>query len=171
MKAKRRSGLLGLMLLVVCLLAAACSSGGAATSKDGSKSKDDGLSTTVFEANVNGVETEMTYTHKGDKVVKQETHSVIQYESLGVSSKEEAEEMFSFVAEEYDIDGVTYEVDYQEEEMTESVTVDYEKADIQEVMSLMGTLNDQEEEGQKVKYISMKQSKELLLEQGYTEKK
>ncbi|WP_086349657.1 DUF1307 domain-containing protein [Candidatus Enterococcus clewellii] len=169
MKMKQRNWLLGLMLLVVCLMVAACSSGGSTSSKK--EKKDDGLSTTVFEADLDGVITEMTYTHKGDKVVKQESHSVLKYETLGIESKEEAEEMFSFVKDEYDIEGVTYKSEFSDTEMTEDVTVDYEKADIQEVMTLMGTINDQEDENQKVKYISMKQSKELLLEQGFKEKK
>lgn len=159
------------MLLVVCLVAAACSSGESDSVKKESKSKDSGLTTSVFEADLNGVKTEMTYTHKGDKVVKQETYSVVDYDALGIETKEEAEEMFSFVKDEYDIEGVTYKSEYKDTEMIENVIVDYEKADIQEVMALLGALNDQEDDSQKVKYISMKQSKEMLLEQGFTEKK
>ncbi|MBL1224953.1 YehR family lipoprotein [Enterococcus sp. BWR-S5] len=168
MKKKQKNWVLWLSLLVVCLIATACSSG----EKDSSKKSGtgNGVTTTVFEADLNGVQTEMIYYHKGDKVVKQETNSTINYETLGIESKEEAEEMFSFVKDEYDITGVTYEADYQETKMVEKVSVDYDKADIEEVMSLMGSMTDQEDEGKAVKYISMKQSKEFLLEQGFKEK-
>lgn len=169
MKKSQKNWLVGFMLLVVCLVVAACSSGESGSVKK--ESKDSGLTTSVFEADLNGVKTEMTYTHKGDKVVKQETYSIVDYDALGIETKEEAEEMFSFVKDEYDIEGVTYKSEYKDTEMIENVIVDYEKADIQEVMALLGALNDQEDDSQKVKYISMKQSKEMLLEQGFTEKK
>ncbi|MGC6768751.1 DUF1307 domain-containing protein [Enterococcus sp. LJL51] len=165
MKKVLRKGWL-LPILLICLIATGCSTGGST-----SKRKNSNLATTVFEMKQDGVEMEIIYTHNGDKVVKQETYSTIEYEPLNISSKEEAEEMFSFVKDEYDVKGITYKADYQEDKMVEKVVVDYEVADLKEVMTLMGTITDGSEEDRVVKYISMKQSKEMLLEQGYTEKK
>lgn len=161
-KVMRKVGLLASVLTIGVLLV------GCSGSEEEVSKKEAKVFTSVFEMNTDGMEKTITYTYEEDKVLKQSSISIVAYESMGVSTKEEAEQLYSFVKDEYDIKGVTYSIDYQEKQMIEEVDVDYEQADMQEVLSVMGVLTDGTEAD--VEYISMKQSEEFLLEQGYKKK-
>ena len=50
--------------------------------------------TKTFNANLNGSDITVSYTYKGDKVLKQISESKISYASVGASNKEEAAKVF-----------------------------------------------------------------------------
>ncbi|WP_162597637.1 DUF1307 domain-containing protein, partial [Citrobacter freundii] len=50
----------------------------------------DKVETKTFNANLNGSDITVSYTYKGDKVLKQISESKISYASVGASNKEEA---------------------------------------------------------------------------------
>ena len=54
-------------------------------------------------------------------------------------------------------------MDYQDDQVVESLTIDYEKADPNEVSGLSGSMSD----GDLSNGISLKKSVEMLEEQGY----
>lgn len=120
----------------------------------------------VFEAELGGVKSTLTYYYRGDVVVKQSTVNIVPYETIGATTKEGAKEIFDPVVEEFQgIEGVVEEVDYGDAEFTENLEIDYEKLDMDKLSDLPGTLISGDVENG----ISMEQSVELLLSQGYKE--
>lgn len=55
----------------------------------------------TFKADVNGTEIVMTYTYKGDKVIKQTSENKINYASIGVKTKEDAAKILDPISEKY----------------------------------------------------------------------
>lgn len=127
--------------------------------------------TTTLELNEEGVSVEITYTANDDKVTKQTSKSTTEYAALailGIESKEDAEEMFGAFAAEYeDIDGVEQSTTYEDDKMIEELSVDFEKADMEDIQALTGTLSD----GDLKNGVSLEESIKLLEEQGYKVKK
>jgi len=120
--------------------------------------------TVTLQTEENGVIVKLTYKAKGDKVTEQTADNVIPYESLGITTPEEAEELFAELAAGFEgIEGVTHKMDYQDDQVVESLTIDYEKADLNEVGGLTGSMSD----GDLSKGVSLKKSVEMLEEQGY----
>lgn len=120
--------------------------------------------TVTLEAEQDGLSTEITYKAEGDKVIEQSAENIMTYASMGVTTPEEAEEALAQFMEGYDnTEGITHHVDYQDDRVIESLTVDFEKADLTEVNQLQGTMFSGDiEEG-----ISLKRSVEALEDQGY----
>lgn len=124
--------------------------------------------TRTFESENPGVTTTITYTYKGDKVTKQTAENVISYEEVGLGSKEEAQEAFDPLVEQFqDIDGVTHKMDYTDSTATEQLTIDFSEADYEDIKSLPGM----DLEGDTNKGVSMEKSAEILNNQGFTEVK
>jgi len=120
--------------------------------------------TVTLQTEENGITVKLTYKAKGDKVTEQRADNVMPYESLGISTPEEAEELFAELASGFEgIEGVTHKMDYQDDQVVESLTIDYEKADPNEVSGLSGSMSD----GDLSNGISLKKSVEMLEEQGY----
>lgn len=87
----------------------------------------------------NGTIIEMTYFAKGDRVYKQTSNNIVPYSALGVSSAEEAKELFEeALAEGKNIKGYSDEVEYGDDAIIETVTIDYDTVDINEVKNLQG---------------------------------
>lgn len=144
-----------ILILILALFLTACSTGTE--------------STRTFVLEKDGVKTTMVYTFKGDKVSKQTTENVIQYDLVGISSKEEAQELFDPMSEQFqNFDGLTQSMEYYDTNAIENLIIDYTVVDFDEVKHLPGMSFDQEA---KVKGISMKKSAELLESQGFTEVK
>ena len=57
--------------------------------------------TKTFNANINGSDITVSYTYKGDKVLKQISESKISYASVGASNKEEAAKVFDALSAKY----------------------------------------------------------------------
>ncbi|MHA6253117.1 YehR family lipoprotein [Oceanobacillus sp. CAU 1775] len=144
-----------LMVLCVTLffsfILVACGSGGEET-------------TTVMRAEQNGVIIEITLEAEGDEVVKQTADNIITYEALGVSNAEEAEaQLGEIVAGFNEVEGVTHSIDYQEGQAIETLAVNYEEADLEEVAQLEGsTFEDTDAD-----YISLEKTIEMLQGQGF----
>ena len=96
--------------------------------------------------------------------LKQTADNIITYAALGLNSKEEAEAAFGVVASSFQgIDGVTHSMDYQDDQVTETLIVDYGVADFEEVAQLEGSTFDDTD----ADYISLEKTIELLEDQGF----
>lgn len=125
--------------------------------------------TRTFEAEQNGIVTTLEYTAKGDKVTKQTSENVIQYDLAGIESKEQAQELFDPMIEQFqNIEGITHKLEYEDTKAIESLVIDYEAVDFDEIMGLPG-MNFSEDP--KNNGISMEKSAEMLESQGFKEVK
>ena len=101
---------------------------------------------------------------EGDKVIEQTSKSEITYEALDVSTAEEAEEMLAEFVVGYDsTEGLKHQIDYLDDRLVESVTVNYDAVDIDEMSELAGTFVD----GDASKGVSLKLTVEMFEEMGY----
>ena len=126
-------------------------------------------STRTFELDQEGIKTTLVYTYEGDKVIRQTAKNVIQYDLLGINSKEEAQEIFDPVTELFQgYAGLTHKIEYFDVNSIETIIVDYEILNFDEVRHLPGMLFDEDAE---TKGISMEESAKLLEGQGFTEVK
>ena len=114
----------------------------------------------------NGTTIEMTYYAKGDRVYKQTANNIIPYSALGVKSAEEAKEVLEDVmARNQGVKGYTDEIEYKKDVIIETVTVDYNVANIDDIKNLQGAFfND----GDTKNGISFKKSIELLEKNGFS---
>ncbi|ULG74461.1 DUF1307 domain-containing protein [Macrococcus brunensis] len=114
--------------------------------------QDDGMGTT----------SELTYWAEGDKVVKQETHNIMDLKKLG-STKEEAKQAMEAANQKYKkkLDGYKYDVKYTAKQVDEIISVDYNKVGINKIKDIMNS------DGNTDRGISMNKSEEMLKEAGY----
>lgn len=126
----------------------------------------DKVSERTFEAEENGVKVTTTYEHKGDEVLKQKTKSIISYETIGVTSEEEAKQIMEMFSAGYEgIDGVDYKLKYSDSDVTEHITIDYESMDLEKAKEIPElNISGDVSEG-----ISMEKTAELMEEQGLKE--
>lgn len=118
----------------------------------------------TLQAEEQGIILKLTYKAEGDKVIEQTADNVMPYESLGLTTAEEAKEIFGDAVAEYEgVKGVKHSMDYQEDKAVESLTINYAEADLEEVSHLVGTMFD----GDTSEGISLKKSIEMLEEQGF----
>jgi len=142
-----------IIILVLALFLTACGS----------------VSTRTFELEQDGIVTKMVYTTKGDKVTKQTTENIIQYDLAGIPSKVEAQELFAPLVKQFqDIDGVTHDLEYEDSKAIETLAIDYEVANYDDIKRLPGM---EFSEDPKDKGVSMKKSIEILESQGFKEVK
>lgn len=124
--------------------------------------------TKTFKADINGTEISMTYTYKGDKVLKQVSQSKINYASIGVKTKEDAAKILDPISAKFqNVAGVEEKLTYQDTYAEENVSVDMEKVDFKALQGLMGTMVS----GDTSNGISMKQSQTMLESAGFKEVK
>lgn len=124
-------------------------------------------STRTFEMENNGIVTTMVYTTEGDKVTKQSTENLIQYDLAGIESKEQAQELFDpLIGEFQGIEGITHQMEYEEDKAVETMEIDYETVDFDEIENLPGMSfsDDPKDNG-----VSMEKSLEILESQGFKE--
>lgn len=113
--------------------------------------------------------TKMTFTAKGDKVIAQTTETNLPYSAIGVSSKEEAKEMFDVMVKEFQgKEGISESIKYEEDRLTEKLKIDYEKADLEEVADLPGSQFD---ESARKNGVSLKKTVKMLEEKGAVKEK
>lgn len=122
------------------------------------------MSTTVMQIEENGVTSKITLEAEDDKVMKQTADNIITYEALGLTSKEDAEAAFGNVVSTFeDVEGVTHSMNYEDDHATETLVVDYEVADFEEVAQLEGsTFEDTDAD-----FISLEKTIEMLENQGF----
>jgi len=126
-----------------------------------------GQSKKVYELEESGVQSTVTFKHKDDEITEQTSESIIPYDMLGVSSKEEAEGIFDLMGDEMDnLSGISFDIKYKKDELIQKVVVDYEKADFGEMFDFASMFTN-EELGQTT---SMEEMDKMLKDQGYQEK-
>ena len=142
--------ILTILSAVLLIFLARCSS------KDGSK-------TYVLEKS--GVKTEITVYYESDKVTKQTTVNTMDYEKMAVT-KDELKDVAMPVSEKYQgIDGVEQKIVFDDDKAVETLTIDYTKVDLKKLKDLPGMDIDTD-----VESVSLKDTEESLLSQGFTKK-
>ena len=130
--------------------------------------------TRTFTQTTNNVESTLVFTCDGDKVVKQTAKNVMKYDDFGLTDKDEAKELIEPQLEDYakqyeGIDGVTYELDFQDDRVVENISVDYTVASLSDLKDIQGfTMDDNDG---KADFVSMEKTSETLEAQGYEEVK
>lgn len=126
-----------------------------------------GQSKKVYEIEEEGIQTTMTFKHKDDEITEQTTESVVPYDMMGVSSKEEAEAIFGLMGDEMDnLPGISLDIKYKKNEMIQKVVVDYKKANFGEMFDFASMFTDEEISDTN----SMEEMDQMLKDQGYKEK-
>jgi len=142
--------ILTILSAILLIFLAGCSS------KDGSK-------TYVLEKS--GVKTEITVYYESDKVTKQTTVNTMDYEKMAVT-KDELKDVALPVSEKYQgIDGVEQKIVFDDDKAVETLTIDYTKVDLKKLKDLPGMDIDTD-----VESVSLKDTEESLLSQGFTKK-
>ena len=142
--------ILTILSAVLLIFLAGCSS------KDGSK-------TYVLEKS--GVKTEITVYYESDKVTKQTTVNTMDYEKMAVT-KDELKDVAMPASEKYQgIDGVEQKIVFDDDKAVETLTIDYTKVDLKKLKDLPGMDIDTD-----VESVSLKDTEESLLSQGFTKK-
>ena len=142
--------ILTILSAILLIFLAGCSS------KDGSK-------TYVLEKS--GVKTEITVYYESDKVTKQTTVNTMDYEKMAVT-KDELKDVAMPVSEKYQgIDGVEQKIVFDDNKAVETLTIDYTKVDLKKLKDLPGMDIDTD-----VESVSLKDTEESLLSQGFTKK-
>ncbi|AAX66077.1 TPA: YehR family lipoprotein [Salmonella enterica subsp. enterica serovar Choleraesuis] len=122
----------------------------------------------TFNANLAGTEISITYTYKGDKIIKQTSESKISYTTVGAKTKEDAAKILDPLSAKYkNIAGVEEKLTYEDTYAQENVSVDMEKVDFKALQQISGTMVS----GDTSKGISMKQTQTLLEAAGFKEAK
>ncbi|EAC0958290.1 YehR family lipoprotein [Salmonella enterica subsp. enterica serovar Java] len=122
----------------------------------------------TFNANLAGTEISITYTYKGDKIIKQTSESKINYATVGAKTKEDAAKILDPLSAKYkNIAGVEEKLTYEDTYAQENVSVDMEKVDFKALQQISGTMVS----GDTSKGISMKQTQTLLEAAGFKEAK
>ncbi|HAG3895483.1 TPA: YehR family lipoprotein [Salmonella enterica] len=122
----------------------------------------------TFNANLAGTEISITYTYKGDKIIKQTSESKISYATVGAKTKEDDAKILDPLSAKYkNIAGVEEKLTYEDTYAQENVSVDMEKVDFKALQQISGTMVS----GDTSKGISMKQTQTLLEAAGFKEAK
>jgi len=121
----------------------------------------------TFKLEEEGITSMVTYEHEGDEVIKHTTEVTMDYSALGLSSKEEAEEFFEAMgsSEKIDIEGVSHDITYKNDTLSETLTIDFTEADVEDLKEIPGFGDDEDLENG----ISLKESIKLIESQGYEE--
>lgn len=115
-----------------------------------------------------GQKVSITYTYKGDKIIKQTSESKISYATVGAKTKEDAAKILDPLSAKYkNIAGVEEKLTYEDTYAQENVSVDMEKVDFKALQQISGTMVS----GDTSKGISMKQTQTLLEAAGFKEAK
>lgn len=139
--------------------------GGETGKTDGETSVDKSDTVVAYERNESGAVIRLTYYAKGDKVYKQTARNVIPYEALGVNSKEEAKELLEEIMDSTrEIKGYEDVFEYQDDAVIETVSIDYNVVNLDEVKDLIGAYF----EGDVENGISLSKSAKWLEEAGFS---
>ncbi len=130
-----------------------------------SKNYDD-YEMTTYVGEANGVYSEFTFYHEGDKVLKQTARNVMDYAKMGFPNAEALKKEISPSAEKYQgIKGITQRIEYGDTEAVEYLDVDYTELDFDSAKSIPGmVINGDAKNGG----VSLEKSVALFEEKGYT---
>ena len=134
------------IVLCLCLLLVGCSN------KE---------TTTVCAFTQENVKIVNTIVAQDDKVIKQTLENEINYKNLELT-KEDVVELANEYVDSYDLEGLNYSFEVNEEHLLETITVDYSIVDIQELMNI-GFIESVED----AKDISLKETLTTLKDTGF----
>ena len=135
------------------------------SSQQSSEKKDETEIHTFVHNSKPGITSTLTYTVKGDDVVKQTVHNVFDPEKLN-NTAEGIKEIVDDTYKGYEgIKGVTQKVVIQDEKVIQNIEVDMTVASIDELRKALP-----EEYSGVGNYVSFTASKKMLKDLGYTEK-
>ena len=138
------------------------------TTLDNTEAPTGELSETAFTQNEQGVEMTLTYIHRGDRVVKQTTRNVIDYEAAGFGDKAQAQQILDpMVAEADDVEGYEQSIEYGDTSAVEEVSIDYSIIDMSQLGGLPGFEGSENMED--AHFVSLSESRKMLEAQGFTE--
>lgn len=134
------------MILCLCLLLMGCSNN---------------KTTTVCALTQENVKVLNTIVAQDDKVIKQTLENEINYKNLELT-KEDVVELANEYVESYDLEGLSYSFEVNEEHLLETIMIDYSTVNIQELMNI-GLIESVDD----AQYISLKQTLETLKDTGF----
>ncbi|MCG2135772.1 DUF1307 domain-containing protein [Staphylococcus epidermidis] len=127
--------------------------------------------TKTFVGEKDDVKMEVTYTYKGDKVVKQKSVNTLKYSDFGFtddSSKKLLKKEIKRQSEKMqDIKGVKESIKENDEGFVETTTIDLENADMT-TLEAEGIISTSDNKG---KGFSMKKTEKKMKKDGFKEKK
>lgn len=148
------------LTMALLLLVSACSS----DEELGFSFDPDGENVVTLALSEDDYDTEITYEADGDIIRKQTTKSEATYEQYGVQNKASAEVAFNEVVQQYQsIDGIDFDIEFLDETVVQSLTIDFEKVDAADLEEVPGVNID----GNLKKGVSLKATVKVLQEQGY----
>lgn len=110
------------------------------------------VKTKTFKGQISGINVTHVFTYEGDRVLTTSTTQIIQYSTLKVSTKSDAQQILQPVTTKFrNLPGIDYKIMFFDTNCEESVYIDYSKArinDINIVMPLTST-------GGSIDYVSM----------------
>lgn len=121
---------------------------------------------TSYQLEQQGTITKLTFYATGDKVDRQTTETILNYEEVGFANKDEAEEYLAPVMEEFDQDiaGFSHSIEYGETEAVEKLEVNYAEADLDQISQLTGSQFDGDAQANGV---SLEKTVEMLEARGF----
>ena len=148
------------VLLFTIVIFTACSSSG---------------QTKTYYFNENDTECTVKVKHEGDTIKTIDADININYKTIGVENKEQAEVMGSMAGNFVNsIDGLKYEIKYNSEGLKANVSIDFTKIDIDKFSGLLGMKLSEEEIQQAKEEIrksfSLQEFEKNLLKLGFKEK-
>ncbi len=134
------------IVLCLCLLLVGCSN------KE---------TTTVCALTQENVKVVNTIVAQDDKVIKQTLENEINYKNLELT-KEDVVGLANEYVDSYDLEGLSYSFEVNEQHLLETITIDYSTVNIQELMNigLIESIDD-------AKYISLKETLTTLKDTGF----
>lgn len=134
------------------------------SSQQSSEKKDETETHTFVHNSKPGIHSTLTYTVKGDDVVKQTVHNVLDPEKLN-NTAEGIKEIVDDTYKGYEgVKGVTQKVEIQDEKVIQNIEVDMTVASLDELKKAMP--NEYSGIGNRVSFAA---SKKMLKDAGYTE--
>lgn len=117
--------------------------------------------TTICALTQENVKVVNTIVAQDDQVIKQTLENEINYKNLELT-KEDVIELAGEYVDSYDLEGLNYSFEVNDESLLETITIDYSTANIQELMNI-GLIESIED----AKYISLKETLETLKDTGF----
>lgn len=124
----------------------------------------------VFNQSDAAVDMTLTYYAVGDVVTKQTTVNVINYAGAGLADADAARALLDPLVESFqNVVGLDHSIVYGDTTATETLAIDYEVADIVEISNLTGSTFEGVVDSNT--RLSLEQSRQMLLANGFTEVK
>ena len=135
------------------------------SSQQSSEKKDETETHTFVHNSKPGIHSTLTYTVKGDDVVKQTAHNVFDPEILDKSAEEIKEFIVKTYKKEEGLKGITQNIEFKDGKVVHTMVIDMTVVNLDEMKKAMP--NEYSGAGKRV---SFSKTKKMLEDLGYTEK-